>query len=94
MLDKAVENANIEMILVNKNGDIVFGNKFFVAHHDYDAGRTTIYDLFIELTHGKWEDEWAFLQKNGSNKYDTFVMQLEGHANNYEIRESMVRILF
>jgi diguanylate cyclase (GGDEF)-like protein len=92
MLDKAVANANIEMILVNKNGDIVNGNKLFVAHHDYDAGKTTIYDLFIELTHSKWKEEWAFLQKNGSNKYDTFVMQLEGHANNYEIRESLVKI--
>ena len=91
MLDKAIENANIEMILVNKNGDIVYGNSLFVAHHDYDAGRTTIYDIFIELTHSKWKEEWALLQKNGTNKYDTYVMQIEGHANNYEILESMLK---
>ncbi len=92
MLDKAVENANIEMILVNKNGDIVYGNSLFVAHHDYDAGRTTIYDIFIELTHSKWKEEWNLLQKNGTNKYDTYVMQIEGHANNYEVLESMMKI--
>ncbi len=90
MLDKAIENANIEMILVNKNGDIVYSNRLFVANHDFDAGKTTIYDIFIELTRGKWKEEWGLLQKNGVNKYDTFVMQLEGHTNNYEVMESMV----
>lgn len=92
MLDKAIENANIEMVLVNKDGDIVYGNNLFVANHDYDAGKTTIYDIFIELTHSKWKDEWNLLQKNGTNKYDTFVMQIEGRANNYEVLESIVKI--
>ena len=90
MLDKAIENANIEMILVNKNGDIVYSNKLFVANHDFNVGKTTIYDIFIELTRSKWKDEWLLLQKNNVNKYDTFVMQLEGHANNYEVMESML----
>lgn len=90
MLDKAIENANIEMILVNKKGDIVYSNSLFVANHDFDAGKTTIYDIFIELTRSKWKDEWNLLQKNSVNKYDTFVMQLEGHANNYEVVESMI----
>ncbi len=89
MLDNAIDNANIEMILVNKNGDIVYGNIYFVAHHDFDLGKTTIYDIFIELNRSKWKEEWNLLQKNGVNKYDTFVMQLEGHANNYEIMESI-----
>jgi len=90
MLDPAIDNANIEMILVNKNGDIVYGNKFFVENHDFDAGKTTIYDIFIEITHSKWRDEWNLLQKNGINKYETYVMQHEGNANNYELRESLV----
>ncbi|MFO7611327.1 MAG: EAL domain-containing protein [Clostridia bacterium] len=91
MLDTAIENANIEMILVNKKGDIVYGNKLFVAHHDYEPGKTSICDIFIELTHSKWQEEWAFLQKNGQNKYDTFIMQLEGRAKNYEVLESIFR---
>lgn len=90
MFDPAIENAYIEMILVNKSGDIVFGNKLFVENHDFDAGKTTIYDIFIEITHSKWQEEWILLQKNGHNKFDTFVMQHEGNANNYELRESLI----
>ena len=89
MLDKALNNANIEMILVNKNGDIVYGNSFFSAHHDFEPGSTVIFDIFIELTRQKWLDEWNYLLKNASRKYDAFIMQLEGRTKYYEVMETL-----
>ncbi|MBN1623417.1 MAG: EAL domain-containing protein [Clostridia bacterium] len=89
MLDKALDNANIEMILVNKSGEIVYGNNFFKAHHDFESESTDIFDIFIELTRQKWLDEWNYLQKNGSRKYDAFIMQLEGRTKYYEVMETL-----
>ena len=89
MLEKAMDNANIEMILVNKKGDIVYGNSCFAEHHDFENGSGSIFEIFIELTRQKWKEEWNYLLKNGRRKYDAFLMQLEGRTHNYEIMESL-----
>lgn len=91
MLDRALDNANIEMILVNKRGEIVYGNSFFFVNHDFEQGSTVIFDIFIELTRQKWIEEWNYLQKNGKRKYDAFIMQLEGRTKNYEVMENLYR---
>ncbi len=88
MTDKAIENANIEFIEVDKRGEIVYANRLFCSNHDYEPGKTNIFDIFIELTRHKWHDEWNWLQKAKGNKYDTFLMQLDGKARNYEIMQS------
>lgn len=91
MLDNSIYNANIEMILVNKKGEIVYGNKLFLSNHDYESGKTVVFDIFIELNRQKWKEEWALLQKTGQNKYDTYLMQTEGRARNYEVLESIFK---
>lgn len=88
MIDKTIENANIEFIMVDKRGRIVYANRLFTANHDFEPGKTEIFDIFIELTRHKWHDEWSWLQKAKGNRYDTFLMQLDGRARNYEILQN------
>lgn len=88
MIYRAVENANIEYIEVNIEGEIVYANRLFCSNHEFQPGKTNIFDIFIELTRHQWNDEWNWLKKGKGNKYDTFLMQLEGNAQNYEILQS------